>query len=133
MKTEAARKVQDMAAEHAAAWTEGSVDKISELFSEDGTITVNEGETHSGRAAIAENAQGLLATFPGLTVHCHETRHAGNRAVFIWTLEGRHAETGQQVVLPGWHEWELNDDMQVVRCKGFFDAEDLERQIAGGV
>ena len=131
MTTERARRVERMAKEHAAAWSEGASQKIVELFAEHGTISVNGGEPHVGRAAIGENAKELLATFPGLVVHCRETRHAGDRAVFIWTLEGNHAETGNFVSLAGWHEWELNDDMQVKRCCGFFHAGDLERQIKG--
>lgn len=99
--TEDANQVKRMANEHAAAWNEGEPDKIVELFSEDGAITVNGGEKHVGREEIAENAKGLLATFHGLVVRCHETRHAGDRAVFIWTLEGRHADTGNFVSLPG--------------------------------
>lgn len=129
MTTARARQVESMAKKHAAAWNEGAADKIAELFAENGTITVNGGEPHVGRAKISENAKELLADFPGLVVHCHETRHAGDRAVFIWTLEGNHAETGNFVSLPGWHEWELDDNMQVKRCKGFFDAAELERQI----
>lgn len=131
MTTQRARRVEAMAKEHAGAWSEASPSRIAALFSETGTITVNDGETHRGRTEISENAKGLLATFPGLVVHCHETRHAADRAVFVWTLEGNHAETGNFVTLPGWHEWELDDDMLVKRCRGFFDAGDLERQITG--
>lgn len=129
--SEKARRVAQMAAEHAAAWSENSPDKIGELFAEDGTIIVNDGDAHVGRTAIIENAKELLQTFPGLVVLCHETRHAGNRAVFIWTLEGRHAETGNGISLPGWHEWELDANMRVMHCKGYFDPADLERQIKG--
>ena len=131
MTTQRAQKIEKMAVEHAIAWSEGASDKIAELFAEMGTISVNGGAPHVGRAAIRENAKELLATFPGLVVHCCGTRHAGDKAVFIWTLEGNHAETGNFVSLPGWHEWELDDDMHVKRCKGFFDAGDLERQIKG--
>ena len=131
MMTDKAKLVEQMAIEHSAAWTEGNAEKIAELFAENGAITVNGGEIHIGRAAIAENARELLSTFPGLVVHHHQTCHAGDRAVFIWTLEGKHAETGNHVTLPGWHEWELDDSFKVIRCRGFFDAEDFERQIAG--
>ena len=72
-----------------------------------------------------------METFPGVVVRCVDTRHAGARAVFLWVLEGRHAETGAEVVLPGWHEWELNEDLKVRRCRGFYDADDLARQVAG--
>tara|TARA_R110002110_G_scaffold40156_10_gene128705 strand:+ start:2088 stop:2453 length:366 start_codon:yes stop_codon:yes gene_type:complete len=120
-----------MAMEHAAAWNAGDADKIAGLFAKNGSITVNGGEPHVGRAEIGGNALELLATFPGLVVRCHETRHAGDRAVFIWTLEGNHAKTGNFVSLPGWHEWELDGDMRVKHCRGFFDVGDFERQIAG--
>jgi len=129
--TEKARDVEKLAREHAAAWTNGSADEIAEMFAENGSISVNGGEAQVGRADIIEHAKGMLATFPGLVVHCHETRHAGDRAVFIWTLEGRHAETGNFVTLPGWHEWELDENMKVRRCRGFFDASSFERQITG--
>jgi len=131
MTTEKAQQVARMAMEHAEAWCAGDPGKIAELFAEDGAISVNGGEPHVGRAAISENAKELLATFPGLVVHCHQTRQAADRAVFIWTLEGQHADTGNLVSLPGWHEWELDDDMHVKRCRGFFDASDLARQITG--
>jgi len=130
--TEKATQIERMAIQHTDAWTAGAPEKIAELFAINGTITVNDGVTHTGHAEIIENAKELLATFPGLVVHCIETRHAGDRAVFIWTLEGRHAETGNSVTLPGWHEWELNDDMKVSRCRGFFDAASFEHQVAGG-
>ena len=130
MKDQADRVAQ-MAQDHAKAWCDGAPDGIAALLAEDGTISVNGGEVHAGRAAIIANAKELLANFPGLTVRCHETRHACNRAVFIWTLEGRHAETGNRVSLPGWHEWDMNADMQVQHCRGFYDAVDLARQIAG--
>jgi uncharacterized protein (TIGR02246 family) len=126
-----ADRVAAMARDHAAAWCANDPDWIGKLFAEDGTISVNGGEAHVGRAAIIENARALLASFPGVKVHCHETRHAGTRAIFIWTLEGRHAETGNHVTLPGWHEWDLNPDMEVQHCRGFFDASDLERQVTG--
>ena len=129
--TEAAKQVARMAADHATAWNAHDGPATALLFAEDGEISVNGGPAHSGRADIAENAVALMATFPDLTVTCHLTRHAGNRAVFLWTLEGRHAETGNFVSLPGWHEWELDADMLVRRCRGFYDAESLERQIAG--
>ena len=129
--TEQAKEVEKMAREHAAAWTNGEADRIAEMFAEKGSISVNGGAPNVGHVDIIEQAKGLLATFPGLVVHCHETRHAGDRAVFIWTLEGRHAKTGNLVTLPGWHEWELNENMKVEHCRGYYDAASFERQVAG--
>ncbi len=47
------------------------------------------------------------------------------------TLEGRHAETENEVSLPGWREWELDDEMKVTRSRGYYDADDFARQIDG--
>ena len=59
-----ARRLERMAKEHAATWSEGTPEKIAELFAENGTITDNSGEPHEGCAEISENAKELLATFP---------------------------------------------------------------------
>ncbi|SLN24651.1 SnoaL-like domain protein [Roseovarius litorisediminis] len=129
--TEKADIVADLAARHAAAWSAHDAEASALLFSEDGSITVNSTTTHRGHAEIVESAKALMATFPDLKVICNTTRHAGDRAVFLWTLEGHHADTGHFVSLPGWHEWKLDSDMKVHICRGFYDAEVLARQIAG--
>jgi uncharacterized protein (TIGR02246 family) len=121
-----------MAKAHAAAWSDHDAERTALLFAPDGTITVNDSVTHTGRAEIVESAVSLMATFPDLVVKCQSTRHAGSRAVFLWTLEGHHAATGKFVSLPGRHEWDLDAAMLVRRCKGYYDADDLARQIAGG-
>lgn len=46
MTTERARRVERMAKEHAAAWSEGASQQIVELFAEHGAISVNGGEPH---------------------------------------------------------------------------------------
>lgn len=129
--TSKSEQVANMAARHAASWSAHDAEAQADLFAQDGSITVNIETIHSGRAAIVKSARDLIATFPDLKVIVDETRHAGDHAVFLWTLEGHHAETGNFVSLPGWHEWDLNADMQVQNCRGFFDPDDLTRQISG--
>ena len=129
--TELAERVQAMAEAHAAAWCAGDTAAIAALWAEDGSISVNGGEAHVGHAAIAENAQGLLETFPGLTVRVAGTRAAGRRAIFFWVLEGQHAETGNRISIQGWHEWTLGPDGRVARCLGVYDAEEMARQVGG--
>ena len=129
--TEKARLIRQMALDHCAAWSRGDFEATTEIFASDGEISVNGAPPHRGHAELAATAKALMETFPGVLVHCMDTRQAQDRAVFVWTLEGRHAETGNTVVLPGWHEWDLNDDLKIARCRGFYDADDLARQIAG--
>lgn len=129
--TDRAKQIARMAEEHAAAWTRGDLETVGDLFADDGSISVNGADPQVGRAAIIQGAAALMETFPGVVVCSVETRSAGTRAVFLWTLEGRHSETGNDVFLPGWHEWQLDANMKVAVCHGFYDAEDMARQVAG--
>ena len=122
-----------LAAAYAAAWCSQSPEAVAEFFAPDGSISVNLGEASVGRAAIAEMAAGFYAEFPGLTVLCDGVRAAGDHVVFLWTLEGRHAVTGNHVRVPGWEEWTLDADLKVHRSLGWFDAAEYARQIAEGV
>ena len=125
--------IRDMAERYAEAWTSGSPDAVASFYEEDGRISINNGEPIVGRAAIAEMAQGFYSEFPDLVVHLDEIRTAGDNAVFLWTLEGTHSETGNYVKVGGWEEWTLSDDVLVRESLGRFDAVEYDRQIAEGV
>lgn len=129
--TARAEQVARMAADHATAWSAGDAERTADLFSADAELSVNGAPPHVGREALIASARTLMETFPGVKVSVEATRCAGDRAVFIWVLSGVHAETGAAVTLPGWHEWELDRNMKVARCRGFYDAGDLQRQIEG--
>ncbi len=125
--------IRDMAERYAEAWTSGSPDAVASFYEEDGRISINNGEPIVGRAAIAEMAQGFYSEFPDLVVHLDEIRTAGDNAVFLWTLEGKHSETGNFVKVGGWEEWALSDDVLVRESLGRFDSVEYDRQIADGV
>lgn len=90
----------------------------------------------SGRAAIADIAQGFYNEFPDLVVRLDEIRAAGNRAVFMWTLEGTKSGpdgSGHAVEISGWEAWLLSDATRVSVSDGRFDALEHERQVAEGI
>ena len=124
--------MKDRAVAYAEAWSSNDPQGVASYFAEDGEISINGGDTLKGRVAIAEMAAGFYAEFPDLKVHCDECRVAGTNALFSWTLEGHHSETGNFVKVPGWEEWELTDDGQVAVSRGRFDAEEYDRQVKGG-
>jgi uncharacterized protein (TIGR02246 family) len=125
------KEVVDFAHNYAMAWCSGAPDAVALYYAEDGEISVNRGETSRGRAAIAEMAAGFYAEFPDLVVLCDEVRVSGNHAVFVWTLEGHHAQTKNFVRVGGWEEWELGDELKIKSSRGWFDAADYDAQIAG--
>jgi len=118
-----------LARDYAIAWSSGDPDSVASFYAPDGQIIINRGDPHEGRAAIAEMARGFYAEFPDLEVRCDMFRWAGSHAIFVWTLEGHHAETGNHVVTRGWEEWELTSDHKVKSSLGWFDQADYERQI----
>lgn len=122
-----------MAAAYAMAWSSRSADAVAAFFAENGTITINAGGPMVGRAAISQMAAGFYAEFPDLVVRLDDFRISGNHAVFPWTLEGVHSETGKHVILPGWEEWTLTDDLEITESLGWFDAREYDRQVANGV
>lgn len=124
-------EMERRAAAYAKAWSSNDPEGVASFYAEDGEIAINGGEALKGRAAIAEMAAGFYAEFPDLVVHLDECRVAGRNALFAWTLEGHHAETGNHVKVPGWEEWELTEGGEVAVSRGRFDAEEYDRQVKG--
>ncbi len=124
--------VGNMAQEYAKAWSSHSPEAVASFYEEDGKIIINKGDPIVGRVAIAEMVQGFYNEFPDLVVPLDDIRLAGSRAIFVWTLEGTHSETGNYVKVGGWEEWTLSDDTRVSESLGWFDAADYDRQVAGG-
>ncbi len=123
--------VREMGQRYAAAWSSGDPAAVAAFYAEDGHIAINKGEPIVGRAALTEMAAGFYSEFPDLVVHMDDIRLAGDHAIFVWTLEGKHSETGNFVKVGGWEEWTLGEDLKVRASLGWFDAEDYDRQVAG--
>ncbi|WP_170359016.1 nuclear transport factor 2 family protein [Ruegeria arenilitoris] len=123
--------LNNLARDYAIAWSSGDADAVAEFFTSDGQITINRGDPIVGRAAIADMARGFHTDFPDLEVRCDMLRWAGPHAIFVWTLEGHHARTGNAVITRGWEEWELDAEYKIRSSLGWFDADDHQRQIDG--
>jgi uncharacterized protein (TIGR02246 family) len=126
--------VRDLGAHYAKAWTSHVPEAVASFYEPDGRITINGGEPLVGRSAIAGMATGFYAAFPDLIVRMDDARRAGDgdRAIFVWTLEGTHCETGNFVKVGGWEEWLLSANLLVRESLGRYDAVEYDRQVAGG-
>lgn len=125
--------IQQMAEAYARAWSSGDAEAVVAFYRDDGTITINRGDPIEGRAALLDMVSGFHAEFPGLTVSLEHLRVAGDHVMFGWLLKGRHAETGHDVAVPGWEEWDLDEDLRVRTSLGWFDAAEYARQIREGL
>lgn len=123
--------LDQIAANYTAAWKSKSPDAVASFYAEDGGIIINQGEPWSGRDQVAKMAAGFFADVPDLTLICDEIRSAGDHAIYVWTFTGHDAKTGHPLKIKGWEEWELDENLKVRASKGWFDAKDYARKVAG--
>ena len=123
--------IAKIAAAYTAAWNSGSPEAVASFYGETGQIVINRGTPWLNRAGIAAMAAGFYADVPDLTLSCDSLRIAGDHVVYLWTFTGTHSGTGNPLRIEGWDEWDLDSDMKVAASRGWYDAADYARQVAG--
>lgn len=118
---------------YTAAWCSRSGEKVASFFSEDATSVINKGEPTIGRTAIAEAMGAFFVEVPDLVLQMDDLRCGGNLAIYFWTFEGTHSETGKFIRIPGWQNWVLSDDLLITEADGGYDADEYDRQVREGV
>jgi hypothetical protein len=68
---------------------------------------------------------------PDLALVCDMVRCAGDHVAYLWTFTGTHAATHNPLRISGWEEWDLDAELKVRSSRGWFDADDYARQVAG--
>lgn len=120
-----------LAEAYTAAWNTGHPEAVAGFFAEDGRIVINRGTPWLGRAGVTEMAAGFFADVPDLALVCDKMRCAGDHMAFLWTFTGTHSETGKPLNIQGWEEWDIGPDHKVTASRGWFDAQEYARQVAG--
>jgi steroid delta-isomerase-like uncharacterized protein len=124
--------VRELATRYTAAWCSQDAASVAAFFAEDGSLTINGGAPHVGRAAITAAAQGFMSAFPDMVVTMDGVRSDGASAVYRWTLTGTNTGpggTGRAVRIRGYEEWTLGADGRIVASRGHFDEADYRRQL----
>ncbi len=128
--------IRKFAIQYTQAWCARSSKQVASCFSHDASSIINDGEPARGRDAIAEAMQAFFADFPDLVLHMDDIRSGGNKAIFLWTLEGTNSGpggAGNAVKISGWQNWRLSDELLITEADGGYDAEDYDRQLGGAV
>ena len=120
-----------MAQDHCVAWTNRTPDIVAHRYAEQTTMSMNGGEPMTSRSQIADMAVGFMFDFPDLILSLDTVLVADHHMVYAWTFEGHHKETGNHVRFSGWEEWDLDDNLKVIKSLGWYDGADYERQVAG--
>ena len=120
-----------IAADYTAAWNSGSAEAVASFYAPEGNIVINRGTPWEGRAGIAAMASGFFADVPDLSLTCDGLRIAGDHVAYLWTFTGHHAQTRNPLRITGWEEWDLDAAGKVTASRGWYDAADYARQVAG--
>lgn len=117
---------------YTAAWNSGSAEAVAAFYAGDGEIVINRGTPWRGREGVAAMAAGFFADVPDLSLVCDGVRASGDHVVYLWTFTGHHAQSRNPLRITGWEEWDIDADGKVAASRGWFDAQDYARQVAGG-
>lgn len=120
-----------LAEAYTSAWNTGSPQAVAEFFAAQGGIVINGDEAWTGRAHVQKMAEGFFADVPDLFLVCDGVRSAGDHVVYLWTFTGTQAATKHPLRIAGWEEWDIDADCKIISSRGWFDAADYARQVAG--
>ena len=116
---------------YTAAWNSGEPEAVASFYAADGGIVINRGAPWVGRAGVAQMAAGFYADVPDIFITCDAVRCAGDHVAYFWTFTGTHSGTKNPLRIVGWEEWDFDADLKVKASRGWFDAADYARQVAG--
>ena len=125
----------DFATRYAAAWSSQNPDSVASCYTENGSLSVNDGAPSVGRTAITATARGFMTAFPDMVVKMDQVSPDGNRAIFRWTWTGTNTGpggTGKSVRISGYEEWTMSVDGLIAESKGHFDEAEYQRQLKSG-
>src|SRR5215467_11099411 len=90
---------------YAEAWCSQNPESVAAFFGQNGSLKVNDDPPAVGRAAIANEAQAFMTTFPDMIVTFDKLEPRGDRTAFHWTLIGTNTGpggTGKRVRISGY-------------------------------
>lgn len=129
-------ELRAFATRYTAAWCSQDPASVAVFYSENGTLTINNGQPSVGREAITEAARGFMTAFPDMVVEFDDLRIEGDQAFYHWTLIGTNTGpggTGNAVNISGYEQWMIGDDGLIARSLGNYDEAEYERQLEHGV
>jgi uncharacterized protein (TIGR02246 family) len=126
--------LRDFAERYTAAWCSNDPARVAGFFSQDGSLTVNNGTPAVGRREITDLAQSFMTTFPDLQVIMDDLIVHPDFAEYHWTLVGTNTPgTGRKVRISGFEKWRMGADGLIATSEGQFDEADYQRQLEQGI
>jgi predicted ester cyclase len=120
---------------YAQAWCSQKPEFVSLFFSEDGSLSVNDGKPAVGRGEISKVAESFMTAFPDIIVSMDSLVTTSIRTEFHWTFTGTNTGpggTGKKVKISGVELWQFENGL-IKDSKGRFDIEEFNKQVKYGV
>src|SRR6266581_1147804 len=127
-------ELSKFAQRYAKAWCSRDPRKVAAFFAENGSISINNGPPAVGRAAIANEAEAFMTTFPNMVVTFDKLEPRDGAVAFDWTLTGTNTGpggSGNKVRISGYELWKIDNAGLIAESKGHFDTAEYERQLEG--
>jgi predicted ester cyclase len=120
---------------YAQAWCSQKPEFVSLFYSENGSLSVNDGEPAVGRNEISKVAESFMTAFPDIIVSMDSLITTPKGTEFHWTFTGTNTGpngTGKKVKIHGVEIWQIENGL-IKESKGSFDTEEYNRQVKYGV
>jgi len=133
---EAMNELRDFAERYTDAWCSQDPNAVADFYTENGSLTINDGDPAVGRDALTAEFHGYMTAFPDLIVTMDELDLDGELPIYRWTLEGTNTGpggTGNKVRISGYETWRMGENGRIESSIGTYDAEEYARQIEHGV
>lgn len=117
---------------YAQAWCSQRPEFVSLYFSENGSLTINNGTPAEGRDEISKVAGSFMTAFPDIVVSMDSLVQTSKGIEFHWTFTGTNTGpngTGKKVKINGFELWQFDEQGLIKDSRGNFDAEEYDRQI----
>ena len=126
------------------AWCGRKASDVAKLFSESGSLAINDGPVAVGRQAVEAAVQSVMTAYPdfvmwlgsldneGHRVAWRWLEQKGDRQRFHWTFIGTNTGpggTGNRVRISGYDDWKIGPDWLITEAKRYYDAQEWDRQV----
>ncbi|HKP30395.1 MAG TPA: nuclear transport factor 2 family protein [Gemmatimonadales bacterium] len=125
-------QLQEFATRYAAAWSSQNPDSLVAFYTEDGSLTVNDGTPSVGRSAVRTTVESFMRGFPDMKVVMDSVVRSGSTVRFHWTWTGTNTGpggTGRAVKISGYEDWTLSPGGLITQSLGHYDQAEYERQM----
>jgi uncharacterized protein (TIGR02246 family) len=125
-------ELNEFARSYTAAWCSQNAASVAAFFAPDGSLTINNGASSIGSAAITDAVQGFMTAFPDMIVAMDRLLVDPPHAIYHWTLTATNSGpggTGKTVRISGQEEWSIGDNGLIAESKGRFDEAEYRKQL----